>query len=201
MSSRVVSKTYLCCCSDRISTVYITAVVVYRKPHVISPLLAAGLYLFMLAMAPSHYLAVTHTHTVIPFMTDPEVDVPLRVLALYLFIDDTLSVPGPASLGEVVDSSKFNKCREDEGIADSNEPVHSSSIGHLGQWITGTNTQGCHCENCSYTWNIEKSIFNMEEYIIKRQTEEKGLRITFTLNKLFQILTLNQSSWLLQGFF
>lgn len=55
------------------------------------------------------------------------------VLTLYLVINDTLSVPGPASLGKVVDGGEFNECREDKGIAHSNEPVHSSSIGHLGQ--------------------------------------------------------------------
>lgn len=67
------------------------------------------------------------------FMTDLEKEWSLCVLQLYLVIDDTFSIPGPASLGEVVDSSKFDERREDEGVADSNEPVHSSSISHLGQ--------------------------------------------------------------------
>lgn len=58
---------------------------------------------------------------------------PLIVSTLYLVIDNTLSIPGPASLGEVVYGSEFNECREDKGIADSDEPVHSSGVGHLGQ--------------------------------------------------------------------
>ena len=74
------------------------------------------------------------------------------VWQLYLFPDHTLSVPGPASLGEVVDRSEFNECREDKGIADSDEPVHGCSISHFRQRVSSTDAESCHSEHCGHTW-------------------------------------------------
>lgn len=70
----------------------------------------------------------------------------------YLVIENGLAIPCPTTLGEIVDSSKLNKSWKDEGITDSNKPVHGSSISHFWQRVTGTDTQGGHSEYCSHTW-------------------------------------------------
>lgn len=49
--------------------------------------------------------------------------------------------------GEVVDSGEFDKSGEDEGEADSNEPVHSSGIRDFGERVAGTDAQRGHGQN------------------------------------------------------
>lgn len=74
----------------------------------------------------------------------------------YLVVDNAFSVPGPASLGEVVDSCELDESRENKGVAHSDEPVHGSSVGHFGQGVPGTDTQSGHGEDCGHTWMQNK---------------------------------------------
>ena len=69
----------------------------------------------------------------------------------YLVIHDALPVPGPAPFGEVVDSGKLNQGRENEGVADSDKPVHGCGVRYLGQRVTGTDTQRSHSEHSGHT--------------------------------------------------
>lgn len=52
---------------------------------------------------------------------------------IYLLWHNTFPIPGVSPLGEVVDRGKFDEGREDEGVADGDEPVHSCGIGHFGK--------------------------------------------------------------------
>lgn len=70
----------------------------------------------------------------------------------YLVSHNTLSIPSPAALCEVIDGGKLNQSGEDEGVADSDEPVHGSGVGNLGKGVPGAYTQCCHRENGGYTW-------------------------------------------------
>lgn len=51
----------------------------------------------------------------------------------YLVVDDTLAIPGPASLGEVVDGGELDEGGEHKCVAHGDEPVHGRGVGHLGQ--------------------------------------------------------------------
>lgn len=62
----------------------------------------------------------------------------------YLLGHHALAVPGVATLGKVVDSSKLDEGREDKGIADSDKPIHGGCIGHLGEGVPGTDTKRGH---------------------------------------------------------
>lgn len=75
----------------------------------------------------------------------------------YLVIHNTLSIPSPAALCEVIDSGKLNQSGEDKGVADGDEPVHGSGISNLGKRVPCTYTQCCHRENSSYTWKYKKT--------------------------------------------
>lgn len=46
--------------------------------------------------------------------------------------------------GEVVHSSEFNEGGEDEGEADSDEPVHGGGVGDFWQRVSSANTQSRH---------------------------------------------------------
>lgn len=86
----------------------------------------------------------------------------------YLVIDHALAVPGPATLGEIVDCSKLNESWEHKGIAHCNEPVHGGGVGHFRQWVTGTNTQSCHGQygrHTCKTQEMEKDGLNKESRI------------------------------------
>lgn len=72
-------------------------------------------------------------------------------MCFYLVIHNTLPIPSPSTLCEVIDSGKFNQSREDEGVADGDEPVHGGGIGNLGKGIPCTYTERCHGENGGYT--------------------------------------------------
>lgn len=76
----------------------------------------------------------------------------MRFLLHYLVSHHAFSIPSPAALCEVIDSSKFNQSGEDEGVAHGDEPVHGSGVGDLRQGVPCADTQSCHCENSSYTW-------------------------------------------------
>lgn len=69
----------------------------------------------------------------------------------YLVSHNTLSIPSPATLCEVIDGGKLNQSGEDEGVADGDEPIHGSSIGHLRKGVSGAYTQSCHRENSGHT--------------------------------------------------
>lgn len=71
--------------------------------------------------------------------------------AHYLVIDHALAVPGPATLGEVVDSSEFDEGGEDECVAHGNEPIHGCSVGHFRQGVAGTDTQSGHGQHSGHT--------------------------------------------------
>lgn len=73
------------------------------------------------------------------------------VITNYLVINHALPIPGPATLGEIVDSSKFDEGGEDKSVAHSDEPVHGRSIGYFGQRVTGTDTQSGHSQHCGHT--------------------------------------------------
>lgn len=70
----------------------------------------------------------------------------------YLVSHNTLSVPGPAALCEVIDSCKLNQSGEDKGVADGDEPVHGGGVGDLWKGVPRTYTECGHGENGSYTW-------------------------------------------------
>lgn len=79
----------------------------------------------------------------------------------YLVIHNTLSIPSPASLCEVIDSGKLNQSGKDKGVADGDEPVHGSGISDLGKGVSCTYTECCHCEDGGYTWRYErKTVFH-----------------------------------------
>lgn len=63
---------------------------------------------------------------------------------MYLLRHHAFSIPGVSPLGEVVDCGKFNEGREDKGIADSDEPVHSCGVGHFGKGVPGADTECGH---------------------------------------------------------
>lgn len=69
----------------------------------------------------------------------------------YLLAHDTLSIPSPASLCEVIDGGKLNQSGEDEGVADSDEPVHGSGVRNFRQRVPRTDAQSCHCQNSGHT--------------------------------------------------
>ncbi len=79
----------------------------------------------------------------------------------YLVSHNTLSIPSPAALREVIDSGKLNQSGEDKGVADSDEPVHGGGVGNLGKGVPRTYTQCRHCENSGYTWKYtqRKTLF------------------------------------------
>ncbi len=56
------------------------------------------------------------------------------------FLAPHFSHPRRNPSGEVVYSGKLNESREDEGVADGDEPVHGCGIGHLGQRVSRTDT-------------------------------------------------------------
>lgn len=66
---------------------------------------------------------------------------------IYLLRHHAFPVPGVSPLGEVVDCGKFNEGREDKGIADSDEPVHSGGVGHFGKGVPGADTECGHGQN------------------------------------------------------
>lgn len=72
----------------------------------------------------------------------------LRLLGLHCLF----SIPGPASLGEVVDCGEFDEGGEDEGVADRNEPVHGGGVSHFRQRVSSTDAERGHGEHCGYTW-------------------------------------------------
>lgn len=72
--------------------------------------------------------------------------------SVYLVVYNTLPVPSPSALCEVIDGGELNQGWEDESIADGYEPVHGSGIGHLWKRVSCTYAQCCHCENGGYTW-------------------------------------------------
>lgn len=75
------------------------------------------------------------------------------LLFLLLLWHHTFSIPGVAPLGEVVDSGELDEGREDKGIANSNEPVHSRGVGHLWKGVPSADTEsghgqhGCHSKH------------------------------------------------------
>lgn len=69
----------------------------------------------------------------------------------YLFWHHTFSVPGVTPLGEVVDCGKFNERREDKGITDSDEPVHSCGIGHFRKRVPGADTECGHGQDSGHS--------------------------------------------------
>lgn len=70
---------------------------------------------------------------------------------IYLLGNHTFPIPGVSPLGEVVDCGKFDEGREDEGIADGDEPVHSCGIGHFRKWVPGADTEGGHGQDGGHT--------------------------------------------------
>ena len=76
--------------------------------------------------------------------------IPNSFLSHYLVNHDTFAIPCPAALCEVIDGGKLNQGREDEGVADGDEPVHGSGVGHLRKGVPRTDTQCGHGENSCY---------------------------------------------------
>lgn len=58
-----------------------------------------------------------------------------------------LSIPRPAPLGEVVHCGELDEGREDEGVADRDEPVHGGGVRHLGQRVPSADAEGGHGEH------------------------------------------------------
>lgn len=91
----------------------------------------------------------------------------------YLVIHDALAIPGPASLGEVVDGGKLDEGGEDEGVTHCDEPVHGRGVGHLGQRVAGADTQSGHGENRSHTWRRRRKTILFSQVNNNEDNEEK----------------------------
>lgn len=80
----------------------------------------------------------------------------------YLLRHHALSVPGVAPLGEVVDGGELDEGREDEGVADGDEPVHGCGIGHFGEGVPGADTERGHgqdrCHSCTTDAHTDYSV-------------------------------------------
>lgn len=70
----------------------------------------------------------------------------------YLVGHNTLSVPSPAALCEVIDSGELDQGGEDKSVADSNEPVHGSSVGHFRERVPCADAEGGHGQHGGHPW-------------------------------------------------
>lgn len=77
----------------------------------------------------------------------------------HLFRHDALAVPGVAPLCEIVDGGKLDEGGEHEGVAHSDEPVHSSGVGHFGQRVSSADAQSCHGQDGGHSCRWNKSLF------------------------------------------
>lgn len=60
-------------------------------------------------------------------------------------------LPVGLQCGEVVDGRKLNQGREDEGKANSNEPIHGCGVRNFGKGVAGANTECCHGQDSGDT--------------------------------------------------
>lgn len=104
----------------------------------------------------------------------------LTVVFKYLLRHHTFSIPGITPLGEVVDCGKFNEGREDKGIADSDEPVHSCGIGHFRKGVPGTDTECGHSQDSGHSC---------------RETHRQGQYDQIYITKIKKWMVANNASW------
>lgn len=69
----------------------------------------------------------------------------------HLFRHDALAIPGVAPLCEVVDGGELDEGGEHKGVADGNEPVHSSGVGHFGQRVSSADAQSGHGQDSGHS--------------------------------------------------
>lgn len=92
----------------------------------------------------------------------------------YLLWHHTFSIPGIAPLGEVVDCSKLNEGREDKGIADSDEPVHSCGIGHFRERVPGADTECGHGQDSGHSC---RETYRQDGYVKLDQISDNSVAI------------------------
>lgn len=69
-----------------------------------------------------------------------------------LCLQRLLAIPGPAPLGEVVHRGELDEGREDESVADGNEPVHGCGVGHFRERVPGADAEGGHGQHGGHPW-------------------------------------------------